>query len=303
MMKKSLLFLLVMCMTLVLAACGGTSTSSPETESGSSGSEGSPETTLEKAKSEGSITIGFANEVPYAYKDKDGNLTGEAVEVARTVLKNLGIEEMNGVLTEFGSLIPGLQAKRFDMITAGMYIKPDRCEQVTFADPEYTIGEALGVKVNNPLNLKSYEDIKANPDVKIGVMAGAIEHEYLKEVGVPDSQIVIIPDNPSAISALLAGRVDAITMTGPSLEAMLESAGSDEIERVKDFEQPIIDGAPVSGYGASAFRLEDTEFRDAFNAELQKLKDAGELVNIIGPFGFSENELPGDMTAAQLCKK
>jgi polar amino acid transport system substrate-binding protein len=303
MKKLKLLPFLLMIMMLVLAACGGTSTSSPETENGSSGSEGSPETTLEKAISKGSVTIGFANEVPYAYQDNDGNLTGEAVEVARTVLKNLGIDEMNGVLTEFGSLIPGLQAKRFDMITAGMYITPDRCEQVSFADPEYTIGEALAVQANNPLGLSSYEDIMANPDAKIGVMAGAIEHTYLKDLGVPDNQITIIPDNPSAISALLAGRVDAITMTGPSLEAMLESAGSVDIERVKDFKQPIINGEAVQGYGASAFRLEDTAFRDAFNAELQKLKDSGELVNIIGPFGFTESELPGDVTAAQLCKK
>lgn len=66
--------------------------------------------------------------------------------------------------------------------------------------------------------------------------------------------------------------------------------------------QPNIDGKPTQGYGASAFRLEDTEFRDAFKAELQKLKDSGELLKIIGPFGFTENELSGDITAAQLCK-
>jgi polar amino acid transport system substrate-binding protein len=57
-------------------------------------------------------------------------------------------------------------------------------------------------------------------------------------------------------------------MTGPSLEAMLESAGSKDIERVKEFKQPIINGKPIQGYGASAFRLKDTEFRDAFNAEI-----------------------------------
>ena len=53
------------------------------------------------------MTIGFANEVPYAYATPEGKLSGEAVEVARTVLQNMGINEMQGVLTEFGSLIPG----------------------------------------------------------------------------------------------------------------------------------------------------------------------------------------------------
>jgi polar amino acid transport system substrate-binding protein len=294
-MKKVIPLLIMLLMLLVLTGCGESSTTKTAPDE--------PEkNTLEKAQSEGAITIGFANEKPFAYTDNDGNLTGEAVEVARKVLKNLGIEEMDGVLTEFGSLIPGLQAGRFDMITAGMYIKPTRCEQVSFADPEYTIGTALGVKAGNPLGLSSYDDIKANPDAKVGVMAGAIEHDYLKDSGIQDNQISILNDIPSAVAALLADRVDAITMTGPSLEAMIESAGSDEIERVLDFVQPIIDGEPTQGYGASAFRLNDTDFRDAFNAELQKLKDSGELLDAISPFGFSENELPGEMTAEQLCQ-
>jgi len=292
---KKLLSILGLLMLLGLTACQGSDSVSKETK-------GSLESTLEKVKSKGVVTIGFANEKPYAYQDSNGKITGEAVEVARAVLKNLGVKEVNGVLTEFGSLIPGLKAKRFDMITAGMFIKPDRCEQVSFAEPEYTIGAALGVKAKNPLGLTSYEDIKANPDAKVGVMAGAIEHDYLKRSGIPDKQITIIPDIPSAVQALLAKRVDAITMTGPSLEAMLESAGSKEIDRVKDFKQPIIDGKPTQGFGASAFRLDDTEFRDAFNAELQKLKDSGELLKIISPFGFSENELPGDMKTEQICK-
>ena len=80
------------------------------------------ETTLERVQREGVVRVGFANENPYAYAELDGTLTGEAVEVARTVFERLGIPEMEGVLTEFGSLIPGLQAGRFDVITAGMYM-------------------------------------------------------------------------------------------------------------------------------------------------------------------------------------
>ena len=59
-------------------------------------------------------------------------------------------------------------------------------------------------------------------------------------------------------------------MTGPSLQAMLDSASDESIERVADFEQPVIDGESVRGYGATAFRQADTEFQEAYNAELQK---------------------------------
>ncbi len=285
----------------VLAGCG--SGNEGDNVSGASGASGDPaETTLEKARREGYITVGFANERPYAYATPDGKLTGEAVEISRKILSDLGIAQMDGVLTEFGSLIPGLKADRFDMITAGMFITPERAQEVDFANPEYSIGEALAVKKGNPLNLRSYEDIQANPEVKVAVMAGAIEAEYLEKIGVADAQTVIVPDQPSAISALQSGRADAITMTGPALQAMLDSAKDDGIERVMDFVQPIIDGSDVRGYGAAVFRKEDGDFREAFNAELRKLKDSGELLDILQQFGFTEQELPGDVTAEELLK-
>src|SRR5687768_6895499 len=73
------------------------------------------ETTLERAKAQGFIRIGFANEAPFGFATPDGKLTGEAPEVAKAVLAKMGITQVDGVLTEFGSLIPGLKAGRFDL--------------------------------------------------------------------------------------------------------------------------------------------------------------------------------------------
>ncbi|SDG98230.1 ectoine/hydroxyectoine ABC transporter substrate-binding protein EhuB [Desulfosporosinus hippei] len=273
---------------LGLAGCG-------TTDSGSKA-----KSTLETAKERGYVVVGFANEKPYAYQTPDGKLTGEAVEVARTALKNMGISEMKGELTEFASLIPGLNAKRFDMITAGMFINPERAKEVDFANPEYSIGEAIAVKKGNPLNLHSYKDIAANPDVKIAVPGGAFEYEYLLKSGVPLKQIMTVPDMPAALSALQSGRADALTATGPSVQATLETANNPDLERVMDFVQPVIDGKEVKGYGATAFRKDDQDFREAFNSEIQKLKESGELLKIISQFGFTEQELPGDKTAEEL---
>lgn len=288
----------IMLCALLLGGCGsGTQEAQPAT--GEDAARVS-QNTLERSKSQGFVTVGFANEKPYAYATPDGKLTGEAVEVARVILKRMGINEMNGVLTEFGSLIPGLKAKRFDMITAGMYITPKRAQEVTFANPEYSIGEAIAVKSGNPLNLKSYKDIATNPQAKVAVMSGGIEMEYLEKSGVKKEQMVLVPDQPSAVAALQAGRADAITMTGPSLQSVLESAKDDKLERVMDFVQPEIDGKSVRGYGAAAFRKEDEAFVKAYNEELQKLKDSGELLEILQPFGFTEQELPGEKTASEL---
>lgn len=260
----------------------------------------SQQTTLEKVQEQGYVTIGFANEQPYAYETADGQLTGEAVEIATVILNNLGIDEIRGELTEFASLIPGLKAERFDMITAGMFITPERAEEAAFANPEYSIGVALGVKAGNPKGLNSYEDFIADETATVAVPGGAIEYDYLIGVGVDEEQIVTVPDMPAAVAALQSDRVDAITATGPSVQATLNTANDPNLERVEGFEQPIVDGESVRGYGATAFRPEDEDFVKAFNEELEELKESGELLEILIEFGFTEDELPGDMTIEEL---
>ncbi|WP_282943266.1 ectoine/hydroxyectoine ABC transporter substrate-binding protein EhuB [Paenibacillus sp. RC67] len=277
------------------ANTGGGNTSKQESGAGND--------TLAKVKQQGFVTVGFANEKPYAYKTSDGELTGEAVEIARIVLDKLGIKEMKGELTEFGSLVGGLQAKRFDMVTAGMFINAQRCQAVLFANPEYSIGEAIAVPTGNPQGLRSYKDIADKKDMKVAVMTGAIEIGYLEKSGVAKEQMVLVPDQASALNALQANRAQAVTMTGPALQAMLDSAKDSSLERVADFEQPVIDSKSVRGYGATAFRPEDKSFQEAFNAELKKLKDSGELLTILKKFGFTEQELPGDLTSEALCKE
>ncbi len=167
--ELSIRFALVSLLVAVAAGCGAL-----DPGGGSS---------LEKAREEGVIKVGFANEKPYAYRTEDGEVTGEAVEIARHVFKQMGIEKIEPILTDFGQLIPGLKAKRFDAITAGMYITPERCREVAFAHPEYRIGEALAVKKGNPKNIRSYEDIANNPDVTVAVMQGAIEKQYFEAGG------------------------------------------------------------------------------------------------------------------------
>lgn len=292
---------LILIAIMLIGACGVNDGAATEDVDAGNGNDVEL-TTLEQAVKQGYITVGFAGENPYAYKNEQGELTGEAVEIARVILDRLGIGEMRGELTEFSALVAGLHAKRFDMITAGMFINSDRCAAVLFADPEYSIGEGLAVKAGNPLGLNSYASIAENKDAKVAVMAGAVEIGYLAASGVPEKQMVIVPDQDAAISALQSGRADAMTMTGPALQSRLNAADDPGIERVMDFEQPIVDGESVRGYGATAFRMDDTSFRDAFNAELAKMKESGELLDILQQFGFTEQELPGDVTAQQLCE-
>ncbi|WP_025785704.1 ectoine/hydroxyectoine ABC transporter substrate-binding protein EhuB [Sporosarcina sp. D27] len=283
-MKKSLVGFLALMLLVVLAACG----------KDSSGSK------LEDLKEKGVVKVGFANEKPYAYEE-DGELQGAAVAIAKAVFENLGIDEVDGKLSEFGNLIPGLGAGKFDVITAGMAITPDRCKNVAFGEPEIKYGEGLIVETGNPMNLKSYKDIAANPDVKVAVMSGATEKEFMIKEGVAESQIMMVPDIPASFSAVESGRAAVTTGTEMTIKMALESANIDKLEFVNEFEQPEIEGVP--SYGAAAFLNEDDELREAYNAELKKMKENGEIAALIEPFGFTEemNTVDDDITTESVC--
>ena len=255
------------------------------------------ETTLEKARRQGYINVGFANEVPYGYVTPDGKLTGESPEVVRAVLKQIGIPQIHGVLTEFGSLIPGLQAHRFDIIAAGMFITPPRCKQVQFSEPTYAIGEALLVKKGNPDNLHDFGSIAANPKLKLAVEAGAIESTYATQSGVKLDQLVILPDQPSLVSAVQSGRANAAALTALSIGEM--ASKNTGVEATPSFYT--VAGKKVVGYGGIAFRKQDKSLYQAFNTALKKFIGSPEHIALVTPFGFGKGFLPGNVTTAQIC--
>ncbi|MGO4842112.1 transporter substrate-binding domain-containing protein, partial [Rhizobiaceae sp. 2RAB30] len=99
------------------------------------------------------VRVGLAGYAPYGYKQPDGTFTGEQAEVARHTLEALGIENIEFVVMDFGALIPALVADRIDLAAAGIYVRPERCAQVLFAEPTFGQGAAYVVKAGNPKNL------------------------------------------------------------------------------------------------------------------------------------------------------
>jgi polar amino acid transport system substrate-binding protein len=256
----------------------------------------SAQDTLERAREQGYIRVGFANEAPFGYATPDGQLTGEAPEVAKAILAKMGIEQVDGVLTEFGSLIPGLRAGRFDIIAAGMFITPQRCEQVQFSEPSYGIGQAFLVPDGNPKGLVDYSSIAENSELKLAVMAGAVEAGYAEKAGVAQGQLVILPDQASLVSAVRAGRADAAALTALSIAGM--AANNEGVESTPPFGE--VAGESVMGHGGFAFRPEDTALHDEFNRHLKEFIGTEEHIQLVSEFGFGEGYLP-NKTTEELC--
>jgi len=260
------------------------------------------QSTLERLKKENAVRIGFANEAPWSFAQTDGTLSGVDYELASLVFGRLGIGQVEGVLTKFGSLIPGLKASRFDAIVAGLYVRPARCEQVAFSEPTIAVGDAVVVAAGNPKKITSFKSVADNPALKLAGVVGAATTQNAKAAGVTDAQLVMFPDFASALAAVKAGRADGALQTAVTAATTVRMANDPTLERALPFEQAIITGKPSLNFAAFAFRPEDKDLLEAFNAELVKVLGTKEHQDILAKYGISANEIPKGVRTADVCK-
>ncbi|MDQ0470639.1 ectoine/hydroxyectoine ABC transporter substrate-binding protein EhuB [Labrys wisconsinensis] len=235
---------------------------------------------LDRLQKAGTVTIGLAQEPPYTILSPGGEPSGAAVDVARAVFAKLKVGKVSADVVDWGALIPGLQARRFDIVSTGLIIKPQRCAAIRFSEPDLCTTEGFAVRKGNPHALTTYQDL-VKSDVRVAVCGGCAEQKRALDLGVPNDRLIIATDAFNAISMLQAGRVDVVAWPDLTLSATLDKIGDAGLEVVAP-----IKGEPIS-CAATAFNREDRELRDAYDAALAELKKSGEFAKIVEPYGFN----------------
>ncbi|MFP1601671.1 transporter substrate-binding domain-containing protein [Microbacterium sp. 2216-1] len=279
-------------LTLALAGCASG-------DNGSAGGDGGgdAQTTLEKAQESGTITLAVASERPYSWVE-GGEPTGATIALHKQIFSNLGIDDIKVEEVEWNSLIPGLNAGRWDVISAGMSILPDRCEQAAFSDPEIMYTTTLAVPTGNPESLSDLGSVADSGDVTLAVQSGAIEEGYADALGISD--VIKVDSAAAGLEAVQYGRADAFALTAVSLNWMTQDNA--DLETTGAFVQEL-DGVAQVGAGSTVFRQDDSDLLAAYNEELAKITgDEQAYLDLVEPFGFTaENLPPADLTTAQLC--
>ncbi|WP_105566261.1 transporter substrate-binding domain-containing protein [Microbacterium halophytorum] len=277
-------------LALGLAACSGGGDGSGE-EAGS---------TLEQLQEEGTITLAINGEQPYSWVGDDGEPTGGTIAIHEEIFSNLGIDNIEVEQVEWDNLIPGLNAGRWDVVSAGMSILPERCEQAAFSDPEIMYTTTLAVPTGNPNGLSDLDSVLASDgDIALAVQTGAIEEGYIEQLGGYDN-VVPVDSAANGLETVASGRADAFALTAVSLNWMTESM--EDLETTEAFVQEI-DGVKQVGAGATVFRADDTELLEAYNEELAKITgDESAYLGLVEEFGFTaENLPPENVTTEKLC--
>lgn len=200
---------------------------------------------------------------PFEYKAPDGSLTGFEIDLGNAVCAEIKME-CEWVIQAWDGIIPGLLARKYDVIFSSMSITEERAKKVLFSEGYYNSPSAWFGKKGMGVDVSSKDSLKGK---RVGVQRGTIQDDYVtKEIGADTVEIKRYTTADDLVLDLSGGRLDLVFLDYPVGETTILKDGEYE---------SIGENIQIGGGVGAAFRKRDTELADKFNAALKKLKDNG----------------------------
>jgi polar amino acid transport system substrate-binding protein len=162
--------------------------------------------TIEQIIKRGTIRVGMDIFVPWAMKDKKGELIGFEIDVAKQLAKDMGIK-VEFLPTKWSGIIPSLMAGKFDVIIGGMTVTPERNMKINFTNPYYYASQ--GLLANRKMSEGFTIDDFNRPEVSIAARLGSTAAIAAKE-RFPKANLRLFDDEPAAVQEVKNGRVHAM---------------------------------------------------------------------------------------------
>ncbi|GAA6141049.1 ABC transporter substrate-binding protein [Hydrogenophaga sp. 5NK40-0174] len=205
---------------------------------------------------------------PFTYKTPDGKPTGFDVDIAEALCAEIQYK-CEYVEQVWDSMIPGLQAKKYDAIISSMSITEERKQVVDFTDKYYNTPSRIVVKADT-----SFSDLASLSGKKIGVLKGSTQENYamgeLKPAGV---EVVSYEAQDQVYLDIKAGRLDGTV--ADSVEVTGGFLSKPEGEGY-GFVGPVLNDEKYYGIGVGvALRQGETELKDKLNAAIKAIRANG----------------------------
>ncbi len=169
------------------------------------------ESTLEQIIKRGTIRVGMDVFVPWAMKDKRGELIGFEIDVARQLADDMGVK-IEFVPTKWSGIIPALLAGKFDIIIGGMGVTPQRNLKINFTNPYYysTQGLLANLKKSKGFSISDFN----SPDVTLTARLGSTAAIAARK-NFPKAKLLLFDDEPAAVQEVRNGRAHAMVASQP----------------------------------------------------------------------------------------
>jgi polar amino acid transport system substrate-binding protein len=198
---------------------------------------------------------------PFSFIDASGTAQGFDVDAMRWIAEKKGMK-VTFQATAWDGIIPALQAKKIDLIYAGMTITPERAEQVNFTAPYWEVNQDVVARKDSNLTL---DEVKAGKAI-IGTQSGCtaaiwIDKNLIATGKMPQGNLKLYDNTPLAVDDLTSGRVDAVMYDDLVLKDIIANKSIKKIGNIETREQ----------FGI-AVRKSDPELLATLNEGLVQLK-------------------------------
>ncbi|MDQ0622733.1 ABC transporter substrate-binding protein [Paraburkholderia graminis] len=226
--------------------------------------------TMASAKEWTTIRIGVdPTYPPFESIAKDGTVVCFDVDLGNAICEKLKAKCV-WVQSSFDGLIPGLQARKFDVILSSMAANAKRREQIDFTDRLYRNQTRLIAKDSAHL----LPEASKLAGKRVAVEQGTVQETYAREKWASSGvEVVAYPSYDQAYSDLTAGRVDAVLMDAVQgkLGFLATPAG-----KGFSFAGDVVYDAKIMGDGdAAGVRKSEPQLRDALNGAIAELLKDG----------------------------
>ncbi len=166
---------------------------------------------LEEIKKRGSLRVGMSTFVPWAMRDKQGNLIGFEIDVATKVAEDMGVK-IEFVPTAWSGIIPALLAQKFDVIIGGMSITPGRNLTVNFTAPYAHSGQQMVANkaLADGFTLDQFNDSSVTITCRRGATPCNVAQEQFPKAGVAR-----FDDDAQAFQEVVNGNAHAMISSAP----------------------------------------------------------------------------------------
>ena len=255
-MKKFTAFALALVMALGLLAGCGSSNSDNNTPAGDDASDAA------KAK----LVVATSPDFPPFESLEGGEVVGIEVDILSKIAEKMGME-LDIQQMDFDSVIPGVQAGKFDVGMSGITVTDKRKENVDFSSVYFMAAQAIVVADGSSITGKA--DLEGK---KVSVQTGTTAEEYCMANGY---EVLAFTANNDAAAALTAGKVDAWVVDNEVALAMAPELGL-----------TVLDEAMTSEPYAFALQ-KGSDLLASFNEALDALLSNGTVEQIFQQYGVT----------------
>ncbi|WP_299136810.1 transporter substrate-binding domain-containing protein [uncultured Vibrio sp.] len=221
---------------------------------------------LDKINERGSLRVGMSTFVPWAMRNKQGDLVGFEIDVAKRLAEDSGWK-VEFVPTAWDGIIPSLLSNKFDVVIGGMSITEARAKSVLFTEPYSHSGVQLAANKELAEGFTQISDFDSRR-VKIAARRGAFTVQVARET-FPKAKVLQFDDDAQAFQEVLNGNAHAVIASSPKPEH----------EAIKNADTLFIPFEERLSKGNEAFavRLGETDKTEFFNEWIKARTEDGWL--------------------------